>query len=170
MNLFSSSHNKRQANEYLVMVYRFLVVMFLYSAGRIIFYLFNTSLFPHVDFSGFIRIMRGGVMFDVSAVLYLNAIWFLLYLLPFPFKFKEWYQRSLKWIFMIINGVGLAFNHIDIIYYRFILKRTTASVFDIMSNDAGNVKLILRFFYDFWYIALIWLLTVLLLNLYRRLF
>ena len=163
MNLFSSSNNKRQANEYLVMVYRFLVVMFLYSAGRIIFYLFNTSLFPHVDFTGFIRIMRGGVMFDVSAVLYLNAIWFLLYLLPFPFKFKEWYQRSLKWIFMTINGVGLAFNHIDIIYYRFILKRTTASVFDIMSNDAGNIKLILRFFYDFWYIALIWLVTVVLL-------
>ena len=61
---------------------------------------------------------------------------------------------------MVINGIGLAFNHIDIIYYRFILKRTTASVFDIVSYDDGNIRLILRFFYDFWYIAVIWLLTL----------
>ena len=107
--------------------------------------------------------MRGGVMFDTSAVLYLNAIYFLLFLLPFPFKFTEAYQRLLKWVFMVFNAIGLAFNHIDIIYYRFILKRTTASVFDIVSKDAGNYKLVFRFFYDFWYIALIWLVTVLLL-------
>lgn len=164
MNLCSFYQRKFQANEYIVMVYRFLMVMFLYSAGRIIFFLFNTSMFPNVDFPSFIRIMRGGIMFDTSAVLYLNAIYFLLYLLPLPFKFKDWYQRMLKWIFMIINSIGLAFNHIDIIYYRFILKRTTASVFDIVSYDAGNYKLAFRFIYDFWYIVLIFLITVLFLG------
>jgi len=163
MNLFSSSSNKRPANEYLVMVYRFIVVMFLYSAGRIIFYLFNTSMFPNVDFFSFMRIMRGGVMFDVSAVLYINVIYFLLFLLPLPFKFKEWYQRMLKWVFMIFNGTALAFNYIDIIYYRFILKRTTASMFDVAGYDAGNYRLIVRFFYDFWYIALIWIVTLIVL-------
>ena len=151
---------KIPANEYLVLIYRFLIVMFLYSLGRILFYLFNRSMFPQVDFASFIQIMRGGVMFDTSAVLYLNAIYFLFYLIPLPFKFNDRYQRILKWIFMVINGIGLAFNHIDIIYYRFILKRTTASVFDIVSYDDGNIRLILRFFYDFWYIAVIWLLTL----------
>lgn len=170
MNLFSFLRRKYQANEYLVMVYRFLIVMFLYSAGRIIFYLFNTSMFPNVDFPSFVRIMRGGVMFDTSAVLYLNAIYFLLYLVPLPFKFKEWYQRMLKWIFMVLNSIGLAFNHIDIIYYRFILKRTTASVFDIVSYDAGNYKLVLRFFYDFWYIAVIFIITLFLLSRLYSLF
>jgi phosphoglycerol transferase MdoB-like AlkP superfamily enzyme len=170
MNYFSFSQPKRQVNEYLVMVYRFLVVMFLYSIGRILFYLFNTSMFPGVDFPSFLRIMRGGVMFDTSAVLYLNAIYFLLYLLPLPFKFKAGYQRLLKWIFMITNGTGFAFNYIDIIYYRFILKRTTASVFDIVGYDAGNYRLIFRFFYDFWYIALILLITLLLLSRLYSLF
>ncbi len=65
---------------------------------------------------------------------------------------------------MVINGIGLTFNHIDIIYYRFILKRTTASVFDIVGYDAGNYKLVLRFFYDFWYIALVVFVTILLLS------
>jgi phosphoglycerol transferase MdoB-like AlkP superfamily enzyme len=160
MRLFNSSKARPQVNEYLVMIYRFAIVMLLYSAGRIIFFLFNTSMFPNVGFTSFIRILRGGIMFDTSAVLYLNAIYFLLYLLPFHFKFKEQYQRILKWIFLVFNSTGLAFNHIDIIYYRFILKRTTASVFDIVSYDAGNFRLILRFFYDFWYIALLWLITL----------
>ncbi len=146
------------------MIYRFLVVMFLYTVARILFYLFNSSMFPGVGFYSFLRIMRGGIMFDTSAVLYLNLIYFLLYLLPLPFKFNEGYQRMLKWIFMITNGIGLSLNYIDIIYYRFILKRTTASVFDIVSNDAGNFKLIFRFFYDFWYIPLIALVTLLMLS------
>jgi len=114
--------------------------------------------------------MRGGVMFDTSAVLYLNVLYFLFYLLPFSFKFTEYYQRMLKWIFMSVNGLGLAFNYIDIIYYRFILKRTTASAFDIVSNDAGNYRLIARFFYDFWYIATIWLITLYLLERLYSLF
>ena len=164
MNLFSFSQKKHEANEYLVMVYRFLLVMFFYSVGRIIFFLFNTSMFPNVDFPSFLRIMRGGIMFDTSAVLYLNAIYFLICLLPFPFKFKPWYQRMLKWIFMVFNSVGLAFNHIDVIYYRYILKRTTASAFDIVSHDAGNYRLIMQFFRDFWYIAIILLITLLLLS------
>jgi len=164
MKYFSFSPRKHQVNEYVVMVYRFLVVMFLYSIGRILFYLFNTSMFPGVDFPLFLRVMRGGVMFDTSAVLYLNAIYFLLYLLPLPFKFKEGYQRLLKWIFMVTNGTGLAFNYIDIIYYRFILKRTTASVFDIVGYDAGNFRLIFRIFYDFWYITLILVITLLVLS------
>lgn len=160
MKLLRIPHKKLPANEYFVLIYRFIIVMFLYSVGRILFYLFNQSMFPQVNFASFIQIMRGGVMFDTSAVLYLNALYFLLYLLPLPFKFNNNYLRFLKWVFMVINGLGLAFNHIDIIYYRFILKRTTASVFDIVSYDDGNIRLILRFFYDFWYIALIWLLTL----------
>ena len=164
MKLFNLLKGKHPANEFFVLVYRFVIVMLFYSVGRILFYLYNQTLFPNVDLTSFLKIMRGGFMFDTSAVLYLNAIYFLFFLIPFPFKFNEGYQRTLKWVFMVINAVGLAFNHIDIIFYRFILKRTTASVFDILSSDAGNYKLILRFLYDYWYIAIIWLLTVYILS------
>ena len=164
MKLFNNNWGKRPANEYLVLIYRFLVIMFFYSLGRILFFLFNRSLFSHVDFSSFIRIMHGGILFDTSAVMYLNALYFLLFLLPFTFKFTLIYQRLLKWVFMIANSIGIAFNYIDIIYYPYILKRTTISAFGIASNDAGNFRLIFRFFYDFWYILIIWLGTLLLLE------
>ena len=159
-----------EANEYLVLVYRFSILMVFYSFCRILFYLFNPASFPKVTFLSFLTILKGGLMFDVSALLYLNAVYMLLFLLPFHFKFQAWFQRFLKWLFMITNSVGLAFNLIDMIYYRYILKRTTASVFDIAAFDADNYSLIMRFFYDFWYIPLILIVLIVILSvLYSRL-
>lgn len=135
-----------------------------YSLCRILFYLFNTASFPKVTFLSFLTILKGGMMFDISALLYLNVVYMLLFLLPFHFKFNNWYQKVLKWLFMIVNGVGIAFNLIDIIYYRYILKRTTASMFDVAAFDAGNTNLIMRFFYDFWYIPLIFIILMFLLS------
>ncbi|HNX54654.1 MAG TPA: sulfatase-like hydrolase/transferase [Prolixibacteraceae bacterium] len=154
---------KYETNEYLVLVYRFLLMMVFYSFCRVLFYLFNTPSFPRVTLTSFLTIMKGGLMFDTSALLYLNALYFLLFILPFQFKFRSWYQKTLKWIFMITNGVGLAFNLIDMIYYRYILKRTTASMFDVAAFDAGNTRLIARFFYDFWFIAVIFIVLLFLL-------
>ena len=162
---FRLNTKKYEANEYLVLLYRFTILMVFYSVCRILFYLFNTASFPKVTFLSFLTILKGGLMFDVSALIYLNALYLLLFLLPFQFKFKHWYQRLLKGIFMITNAVGIVFNLIDIIYYRYILKRTTASMFDVAGFDAGNTRLIMRFFYDFWYIPLILIILLVSLSL-----
>ncbi|MBC8005720.1 MAG: LTA synthase family protein [Verrucomicrobia bacterium] len=155
---------QHEVNEYLVLLYRLSVLMVFYSICRILFYLFNTASFPLVTFSSFLTILKGGLMFDTSALLYLNIAYILLYILPLRFKFSQWYQSLLKWIFMVVNGVGIVFNLIDIIYYRYILKRTTASTFDVAAYDAGNSRLIIRFFYDFWYIPLLLILLLVLLS------
>jgi phosphoglycerol transferase MdoB-like AlkP superfamily enzyme len=155
---------KYETNEYLVLIYRIAILMGFYSFCRILFYLFNTASFPKVTFLSFLTILKGGMMFDISALLYLNVVYMLLFLLPFHFKFNNWYQKVLKWLFMIVNGVGIAFNLIDIIYYRYILKRTTASMFDVAAFDAGNTNLIMRFFYDFWYIPLMFIVLMFLLS------
>ena len=161
---FRITTKKYEANEYLVLLYRYAILMVLYSVCRIMFYLFNTASFPKVTFFSFLTILKGGLMFDISALLYLNVAFMLLSLLPFQFKFNLWYQYFLKWLFIVSNSVGLAFNLIDMIYYRYILKRTTASAFDVAAFDAGNTNLIRRFFYDFWYIPLILAILVLLMS------
>jgi phosphoglycerol transferase MdoB-like AlkP superfamily enzyme len=161
---FRITTKKYEANEYLVLLYRYAILMVLYSVCRIMFYLFNTASFPKVTFFSFLTILKGGLMFDISALLYLNVAFMLLSLLPFQFKFNLWYQHFLKWLFIVSNSVGLAFNLIDMIYYRYILKRTTASAFDVAAFDAGNTNLIRRFFYDFWYIPLILAILVLLMS------
>ncbi|WP_430809445.1 MULTISPECIES: LTA synthase family protein [unclassified Carboxylicivirga] len=154
------SHSDKEKNEYLVLLYQLVVVMLFYSAFRIIFYLFNTELFPNVTFGSFLTVMRGGLKFDLSAMLYLNAFYALLYLLPLPFKFSKGYQNFLKTIFVSFNGIGLALNSIDLIYYRFILKRTTYNVINILENETNMLRLWGQFLIDYWYVAVLFIAAI----------
>jgi phosphoglycerol transferase MdoB-like AlkP superfamily enzyme len=60
-------------------------------------------------------------------------------------------------------------NCADIIYFRFTLRRTTASVFGEFENEANFGSLIPKFIVDYWYILVIWVvLTALLVITYRK--
>ena len=137
--------------------------MLLFSICRVLFYIFNKDLFGAIEFSDLLTIMRGGLRFDVSAVLYTNVIYILLQILPFRFRGAEIYRKISKCIFLITNSIAIAMNCIDIVYFRFTLRRTTWSVFREFSNDLGNVTLISRFFIDYWYVLLIFCLLIFLL-------
>lgn len=150
----------KQRNEYQVLIYRLLLIMAFYSGFRILFYLFNTGLFPNINFNSFMTMMKGGILFDLSAMLYLNGAYALLYLFPLPFKFTKGYQYFLKTLFLVINGVGFALNSIDLIYYRFILKRTTYNVINILENETNMTKLWGQFLFDYWYVALLFITSV----------
>jgi arylsulfatase A-like enzyme len=128
-------------------------MMLLFGLCRILFYLFNLELFADVSFKGLLRIMYGGLRFDLTAVLYTNALYILAQAVPFRFRCADSYQKCVKWIYYCTNSVALALNCIDIIYYRFTFRRTTWSVFDEFANDKGNFALILQFLWDYWYIA-----------------
>ncbi|MCT4591297.1 MAG: sulfatase-like hydrolase/transferase [Carboxylicivirga sp.] len=158
------TNNTKTHNEYLVLIYRLLLIMLFYSVFRIVFYLFNASLFPNITVSSFLTIMRGGLGFDLSAMLYLNGLYALLYILPFPFKFSSLYQGFLKVLFVTVNGIGFALNSIDLIYYRFILKRTTYNVINILENETNMGKLWVQFLLDYWYVAIIFIISVYLLS------
>ncbi len=106
------------------------------------------------------RMMYGGLKFDISAILYTNLLFVLLHLLPFPFRYNRRYQQVLKYLFFIFNGVALAANAADFIYYKFILKRTTAEVFQEFANESNRTKLFFRFIVDYWYASLFWLALI----------
>ncbi len=139
---------------------RLLLVMFLFTLCRIGFFAFNSSYFPGMTFPKFIRIMWGGLRFDLTAVLYVNAIFIILNLIPFQFRANLIYQKVLKYIFIVTNGIALAMNTGDFIYYRFISKRTTYDVFETFSNEAHMGKLFFQFMLDFWYVVVVWGLLV----------
>ena len=66
-------------NVFVVLAYRILLIMLLFSLCRIGFFLFNNKMFPDVTVSQFITIMKGGVVFDLSAVVYINMLFILLH-------------------------------------------------------------------------------------------
>ena len=138
--------------------------MVLFSLFRIGFYLFNHKMFPGVSPGQLLTMMKGGLTFDISAVVYVNMLFILLSIIPLEVRYEDVYQEILKYIFYITNGIALAMNGMDFVYYRFVDKRATADVFKTFEHETNNTKLFFRFLWDYWpatlFTFLAWFLMV----------
>lgn len=155
MRIFKYFQDVRlQGNIYWVLFLRLLLAMLLFTLCRIGFYIYNTSYFPDMTVSHFLRILWGGLRFDMTAVLYINSLIILLTLVPFDIRFTSAYQSILKYLFYILNGLAIAANLADFIYYKFTLRRTTADIFNEFEEGPGAGGLFLRFLIDYWYVTI----------------
>ena len=82
--------------------------------------------------------LRGALVFDTSAIIYVNALYVLLVLFPLHKKETKGYASFTKWTYILLNAVALAANLADCVYFGFTNRRTTATVFDEFSNE-GNL-------------------------------
>ncbi len=159
----------KSGNILVVLAYRILLIMLLFSLSRIGFYIFNIRMFPGTSFSQFLAILRGGLMFDISAVLYINLIFIFFNILPFDFRYNKLYQKILKYFFFITNGVALAINSADYVYYRFVLKRATGDIFQTFEHEKHMMKMGFKFMIDYWPVVLFtFLLIFLMVVLYNK--
>ena len=147
-------------NIYWALFLRLVLVMFLLSLCRVGFYLFNASFFPNMTFLTMLKLMLGGLQFDLVTVLYVNMLFLFLMVLPFDFRFSYGYQQFVRYLFFITNGIALAANVSDFIYYKFTLRRTTADVFKQFENEQNITALIFQFLVDYWYALLFWVALV----------
>lgn len=147
--------NKREQSIYTALAYRFLLLLVLYLFCRLGFYFTNLSLFRHIAFGELLYILLGGIKFDIVALLYINSLYIVLQAIPFPFRYRTGYQQFCKWLFIITNSIGLFANFIDFAYYKYTLKRTTASVFSQFSNEKNKLKLTFDFLLDYWYLVIL---------------
>jgi len=137
-------------NIYIVLAYRILLIMVLLTVSRIGFYFFNHSMFPGISFGQFMTMMKGGLVFDISAVVYFNMLIILLHIIPFDFRYNKRYQAVLKYLYFFFNGLVLAINGADYVYYRFLNKRATSDIFKTFENEERLPKMILRYMLDYW--------------------
>jgi phosphoglycerol transferase MdoB-like AlkP superfamily enzyme len=156
-------------NIFVVLIYRILLIMVLFSLCRIGFFVFNYKMFPGITISQLITIFKGGLTFDISAVVYINMLFILLHIIPLEIRYKNVYQSILKYIFFITNGIAIALNGMDFVYYRFVDKRATADVFKTFEHDTNNTKVLFRFMADYWpatlFTLFVWFLMV---HFYRK--
>jgi len=156
-------------NILVLLIYRLFIVLLLFSLSRIGFYIFNFKMFPGITTGEFLSILRGGLIFDISASVYINMLFILLQIVPFDFRYNKIYQKISMWIFFITNGLALALNSADYVYYRFVLKRATADVFGTFGNEEHLGKMFFKWMFDYWPAALICVaLWVLMVWLYRK--
>jgi phosphoglycerol transferase MdoB-like AlkP superfamily enzyme len=158
-----------RSNIYTALVLRLALVMALFTICRLGFYFFNQSFFPEIGPRDMLGLLRGGLVFDLTTLLYFNLVFIILHLIPGDFRFTRNFRISARFLFLVTNGIAIAANVIDFIYYRFTLRRTTADVFIQFKNETNMGGLWLKFFVDYWYAALFFiLLVVLMIFLYNR--
>jgi phosphoglycerol transferase MdoB-like AlkP superfamily enzyme len=141
---------KLSGNIYIVLAYRILLIMIMLTVSRIGFYFFNQSMFPGISFGEFLMMLKGGIVFDISAVIYFNLIFILLQIIPFDIRYNNIYQAISKYIFLITNSIALSANGADYVYFRFLNKRATADIFRTFENEQGIAKMGFRFLVDYW--------------------
>ncbi len=134
------------------------LVYLMYTLARLIFFSYNHGTLGVDTWGEFWQILRGGLLFDTSAIAYTNSLIVLLQLLPFAFVLKKGYQKFIKWLYFGINLPFFILNLGDTIYVRFTGKRTSLLVFKEFANE--DALSFLNYFIEFWPLTLIGLALI----------
>ncbi len=145
-------------------VLNMLVAYLVWMLSRVAFFAENWSTFaPYMSWPLFKSMAHGALVFDTSALLYVNALYLVLMLLPLHLKERAGFHRGLKWLFVITNAVGVAMNLMDSVYFQYTGRRSTVSVFTEFANEGNIASILLTEFVNHWYLVLAFVVLVFLL-------
>ena len=120
--------------------------------SRVVFFVENWSTFaPYMSWPLLWSMIRGALVFDTSALLYVNSLYLVLMLLPLHLKERPGFHRGLRWLFVVTNGVGVAMNLMDSVYFQYTGRRSTISVFSEFANEGNITSILLTEFVHHWY-------------------
>ena len=143
----------------------------LYFIARITFLLENWSYFSsNLTGSHLLEMLSGGLMFDTSAIMLTNSLYIVMMLLPVhQVVEKPVYQKICRGVFLAVNGLALAMNLCDAVYFQFTMRRTTTTIFDEFSNEGNLGSIFLtETFRHFYLLILFVLLMWCVYRLYRK--
>ena len=130
----------------------------------------NYSYFSgNLTFSHLCEMYMGSLRFDVSGILYVNILYIVLMLFPLHFKENKIYHVFCKWIFLVTNWIALLANLIDSVYFKYTMRRTTATVFSEFGNEDNMASIFGKEILNHWYLLLLLIvLTFVMFKLYRK--
>ena len=140
-------------NIHLALISRISLSLFFFFICRVVFYIYNLDYFSSVTFIGMLKILYGGLLFDLSVLLLLHTPYLLTQLVPFKFRHFPTYQNVTLWLHIIPVSLGVIANIADTIYYQVTLKRTTRAAFQQFENENNLGQLFFQFLMDYWYMA-----------------
>lgn len=153
------------------LAWNLLLVYVCYFICRLTFLLTNWAIFgDQFEWGYMFRLFAAGTIFDTTAILYSNALFIVLFLFPFHWKERSAFYRVVRWVFVAVNTFFLISNLVDCVYFRFSGRRTTMSVFQEFSHEAGGnmTSIFLKEFAVNWYLVVLAIaLGILLYKLFR---
>ncbi len=155
---------RRTASSPWALLWNILLLYIAYGITRLAFFLENYETYAHlVGHSEIGSVLQGALYFDTSAIAYTNALYVLLVMLPLQVKNNPLYQKMCQWIYLLINGLGLAMNLGDSVYYQYTGRRTTIAFFSEFSGDEKLGSIVGYEFIQHWYLVLLFLVLIVML-------
>ena len=101
------------------------------------------------------EVLKGGLMFDTSAIMYTNSLYMVLMLLPLHLKECRGWQKMAKCVFVVVNALAICINLADSVYFKYTGRRTTATIFSEFGNEGNLGSVIGVEFLNHWYLVLL---------------
>ena len=137
-----------------LLLWRIALLYIVLALCRAAFLLYNSS---DMNLGGGIahalQLLRGSLAFDTVSVIYANALFILMSLLPLKLRSSKIYRDILFWQYIVINSAVIAVSLADAVYFRYTHKRFTAEEIFFADND-NSLLLVLKFAAENWYLLL----------------
>ena len=142
------------------------LVFILFMISRWLFIYFNSDLIKVETLSEILRLSYYGLKFDLVSIIYLQAIFIIMFFLPGRPSSNLWYNKTLSFFYFFGSFIGLGLNFVDFAYYRFNLTRINAQFFESIENEDNKFNLILHFSFEYihliilyFFVVIIWIYT-----------
>ncbi len=128
---------------------------------RIIYFIENwNSYAPYMSWDLAANVLKGGLVFDTSSIIYFNSLFLVLLLLPFHKKENASFHKVLKWIYIIPNAIAIIANLADSVYFTYTGRRTTATVFGEFANENNILSIFGTEIINHWYLTLAFIIII----------
>lgn len=119
--------------------------------SRFAFAAYNADICQIGSFGEILRLALAGVRFDLSALVYFNALFIVMRIVPFGFVYNRIYERVTMLIYGVCNSLLLAINLGDIPYFRFTGARLRWSNILNITTDSDIWRIILQYAGSYWW-------------------
>lgn len=125
-------------------LYRTVLLFVVLMLCRVVFTLYNSTVFGEIEWSEIPRLLYGGLRFDTISICYAFGVWIVLSLLPLHIRERGWYKSALFWYYAVVGAFCVAVNIADAVYFRYTDKRFTAEEI-LFADNSNSVALMLKF-------------------------
>jgi phosphoglycerol transferase MdoB-like AlkP superfamily enzyme len=135
--------------------------MFFLGVSKIIFFIANRHTFQNIPASD----LLASIWVDAITVALTFIPFIALWLLPFRFRWHKVYKNFFRFLFLLNITFLCASNLLDVVYYNYAGKRSTFDLFAVLSYEQNMGNHWITYIKDFWWLAVILILCLILANL-----
>lgn len=138
-----------------LLIWRIILLYVVLMLCRLLFYAYNSTLMGEIPFSEWWSLVCGSFKFDTVSILYANALFIILSLVPLRVRERRWWRRIKFWYYVVVNSLLLVVTNLaDAIYFHYTQKRFTADEIFFADND-NSAMLVLKFAAENWFVVFI---------------